>query len=178
MRELALFSQAVQFIKSQQSISVDPEAFSEDMYWIQYKLLSFPTILRAGSKERDIDNACRMGALLYMKAILEEFPHSATGSSILLRRLQESLDKIPVVEVNARILLWLSLIGAALSKHELQRTWFVVHLALLTTFVPLSSFDDENLPVNRILWLQNTLGRALKELWAEVMVVRQRCVEH
>jgi len=39
-----------------------------------------------------------------MKAILEEFPHSPNGSSILLGRLQESLFRIPIVEANAPLI--------------------------------------------------------------------------
>lgn len=175
MAELAHFSQAVQFARSESSILYDPAAFSEDMYWIEYKLLSFPTTLPEISEERGIDKACRLGALLYMKAILEEFPHSATGSSILLKQLQESLYKISAVESYAPLLLWLSLVGAALSKTGLDRTWFVAHLAQLTTSVRISSFDDVELAMSRVLCIQKVFGRSFKKLWEEVMVRRRCC---
>jgi hypothetical protein len=135
MTELPLFSQTIKSTKSEAQILLNPDAFTEDMHWIQYKLLSFPISLLRSSKEQDIDRACRIGGLLYMKAILEQLPCSATGSSILLRRLQESLDRIPAVKEQAPLLLWLALIGAAMSKSGLQQTWFVAHLALLTYLV-------------------------------------------
>ncbi len=178
MTELALFSQLIQFTESHPKILLDPIVFIEDMHWTQYKLLSFPTSLSESSKEQDIDHACRVGALLYMKSILEQFPYSATGFSILLRRLQESLDRIPVAKETAPLLLWLTLIGAALSKRGLERSWFVVHLALLTTFVPLTSFHGAQMPMKSLLGLQDSLRRELETLWAEVMVIRERNTEY
>jgi hypothetical protein len=84
MTGLALFSQTIKSTKSEAQILLNPDTFSEDMHWIQYKLLSFPTSLLRDSKEQDIDRAYRIGGLLYMKAILEQLPCSATDSSILL----------------------------------------------------------------------------------------------
>ena len=71
------------------------------MYWIGHKFLSFPTILTEASQEREIDNAYRMRALLYMILILGEFSHSAAGACILLQRLQEYVGKIPDAKVHA-----------------------------------------------------------------------------
>lgn len=174
MTELALFTQAIKFSKKHPQILLDANGFSENMHWVQYRFLSFATSLKGGSRGQEIDHACRIGGLLYMRAILEQAPHSTTGASILLRRLQESLDKIHITKVVAPLLLWLALVGAVLSNHELQRTWYVAHLALLTSTVPVSSFDDADMPVNKLLGIQDSLGWELKKLWTEVTAIQER----
>jgi hypothetical protein len=50
----------------------------------------------------------------------------------------------------------------------------VTHLALLSAFVAVPSFEDEGLPVNRVPGLHDSHGDQLKTLWAEVMMVRER----
>jgi hypothetical protein len=65
-----------------------------------------------------------------------------------------------------------------MSKSGLQRTWFVAHLVLLTTFIPVSSFGDAELSVNRVLGLQSSLRLELEKLWTEVMISRERGVAY
>jgi len=128
------------------------------MYWIGHKFLSFPTTLTEASQEREIDHAYRMRALLYVILILGEFSHSAAGACILLQRLQEYVGKIPDAKVHALLLLWLSLIGATMSKQGPQRKWFVSYLALFTKFVPVPYFEDESLPVTGYCASEIALG--------------------
>jgi hypothetical protein len=146
---------------------MDFKALTEDMYGIEYRLLLFPTTSLGGMEERPIDKACRTGALLYMKALLDEFPHSVTGQSILLKQLLESLRDITVLDVNSPLLLWLSLIGAALSKSE-SRVRFMDLLTQLSTNFRLSSFRDQELEMSRVMGLEEVLGRSLEQRWTEV----------
>ncbi|KAF7910472.1 hypothetical protein BELL_0072g00010 [Botrytis elliptica] len=131
MQYLAIFYQSIQFA-SLSRILLDPGDFLDDIYWIEYELLSFPLSLE-GDQEPTIDKATRIGALLFMKSILEEYPHSSTGPSILLQQLQESLstiDTATTTEQTCQWLIWLFTIGAVHSKRNLIiRTWFVEQLA-------------------------------------------------
>lgn len=168
MVELSHFSQAVQLLRTKPEISIDAAAFSEDMYWIEYKLLSFPTAI--DSEEQDVDKACRFGALLYMKAILEEFPHSTTGHSILLGQLQVSLLEISDIRSCAPLLHWLSLVGAGLAKTEQTRKWFVTYLARLMNTVRISSAE---MAMSRMLCIEQDFERPVEKIREEVKAIRR-----
>jgi hypothetical protein len=137
------------------------------MYWIEYRLLSFPATSPGAAGEWEIDKACRLGALLYMKALLDEFPHSVTGPSILLKQLQESLRRIVVLESTSPLILWLSIIGAALSKSE-GRVWFVGLLTEMTIMSQISSFHNQEVEISKWLGLEEVLGDSVEKLWMEV----------
>jgi hypothetical protein len=166
MVDVAHFSQATLMWRTDNSLNLDLKALSEDMYWIEYRLLLFPTThgrLAVGC----VDEACRLGALLYLKALLEEFPHSATGPSVLLKQLQESLRNITINESLSPLLLWLSLIGAALSKSQV-RIWFTGMLEQLTIDFQVTSFRDHELEMNRVIGLEAVLGSSVDNIWKDV----------
>ncbi|TVY73181.1 hypothetical protein LSUE1_G006318 [Lachnellula suecica] len=168
MTELACFSQAIRFA-SEASIFFDPTTFSEDLYWLEYSLLDFSSRLPPGEAEVVIDKACRLGALLYMKAILEEFPHSATGSRYLLTQLRASLGEVPIDASNNPLLLWLSLVGGSMSKGE-TRAWFVDYLAQIKMVALVPSFDEYDVDLSRMLGLQRVFGRTFETLWDETLI--------
>lgn len=159
----------VQVLQSQPKVTSDHAGFSEDMYWIEFRLLAFPTSLPDGFPERTIDTACRLGALIYMKTVLEEFPHSKTGSTILLRELREALQTLPIVESTAPLVLWLSLVGSAVAKAP-EKNWFVSHLGKLTAVSGASSFNDMELDMSRTFNLRSILGKSLDRLRESVTV--------
>ncbi|KAJ8060221.1 hypothetical protein OCU04_010564 [Sclerotinia nivalis] len=131
MQHLAIFYQSIQFAASSKTL-LEPRDFVNDIYWIEYELLSFPLSIGA-SQDSGINKATRIGALLFMKSIIQEFPHSVTGPSILLQQFQESLSTIvtaKITEQSRQWLIWLFAIGAVYSKRErISRTWFVEQLA-------------------------------------------------
>lgn len=166
MVDVAHFSQAILSWRTEPSTNLDPRALSEDMYWIEYRLLLYPTTLQDGLEEWKIDKACRIGALLYMKALLEEFPHSATGPSILLKQLRESLQNITVLDSLSSLLVWLSVVGTAMSKSDM-RVWFMGLLTELTVNLRISSFRDHELEMSRVIGLEEVLGSSVEKLWVE-----------
>lgn len=170
--DVAHFSKALLLETADFSTRFDPAQLSEDMYWIEYRLLSFPTTSSRASGERDIDKASRLGALLYMKALLDAFPHSATGPSILLKQLQESLRTIALLESTSSLRIWLSVIGAAFSKSQ-TRLWFVNLLVEITRRSQISSFHDQELELSKVLSLDQVLGSSVEKLWVEVTEARQ-----
>lgn len=163
MVELAYFTQAIRMAISSIDISLDPAAFAEDLYWIEHSLLLIPN-----STEESINTACRLGALLYVKAILQEYPHSATGASVLTHRLRESLDAIFMTEDNVFLLTWLALVGAMSSNSE-HRTWFIVYSKQSTNIGGILPFDDGALPLTRFFDLRRVFGRLLDVIWEEIL---------
>ncbi|TVY40654.1 hypothetical protein LSUB1_G002301 [Lachnellula subtilissima] len=168
MTELACFSQAIHFA-TEASVYFDPATFSEDLYWLEYNFLAFAAKLPEGSTETETDKACRLGALLYLKSILQEFPHSVNGSSLLLAQLRKSLTGISMQASNSPLLLWLCLVGGSLSEKE-HRAWFVSCLAQIRTVSPVPSFDDCELDLSRMLGFKKVFGRAFETLWNETLV--------
>ena len=168
--DLALFSQSIQFTKAHALELLNPIEFLEDMYWIDYKFLSFPSSLSNPTEERAIDKACRTAGLLYMKLITDELPHSVTGSSFLLKTLQNSLIDIPVDESNAPTILWLSLVGAASSKTWIRRKSFIAHLAYTSNIMELSSLNDTRLGVVEPLCSEEVFGNDWRQIWEEVNI--------
>ncbi|PQE13782.1 hypothetical protein CJF31_00005267 [Rutstroemia sp. NJR-2017a BVV2] len=167
MQNVVLFAQSIKYA-SHSALRFDPQEFSDDMYWIEYQLLTFPN-LASQESEPSISKATRMGALLFMKSILQEFPHSTTGPEILLRELRDALSAVEEDEDdhNRQWLLWLCAIGALLAK-RMTREWFVGRLALAGG---LRAREGE--VVGGQLWRLLDLGEVIGErevllLWDEV----------
>ncbi|APA13234.1 hypothetical protein sscle_10g080040 [Sclerotinia sclerotiorum 1980 UF-70] len=183
MQHLAIFYQSIQFAASSRNL-LEPRDFLNDIYWIEYELLSFP--LSTGiNQESGINKATRIGALLFMKSIIDEFPHSTIGPSILLQQLQESLSTIDtskITEQSRQWLIWLFAIGAVYSKREcISRTWFVEQLAGLHTerlkdllvdgqiYAEKTGEYEEEFQLWEILELKNVIERKeLLLLWDDV----------
>jgi hypothetical protein len=171
MTDLSYFSIALQSARSDDPLSLDPAAYSEDMYSIEFKLLRPALHGFDSTQEGHAEKACRLGGLLYIKAMLEEFPQSKMGSSILLEKLKESLQGIPRTASMTPLLLWLSIIGAALSKFE-DKVYYICILAELTSTARITSFNDDEIVMSKVLSLQQVFGRTLERLWENAMVVR------
>jgi hypothetical protein len=172
MIALACFAQAIRSATPfNPKLELDPAACSEDMYWIEYRLLSFHSARPKACREKDIDRACRLGALIYIKATLTEFPHSKTGSSFLVEELQEVLQGLPFMQTHIPLLKWLCIIGAAVSKSSDRRKWFVGRLAKLVASSRITSSRDEDLDMTRVLGVRLVLGDSVDKVWESVMGV-------
>lgn len=165
MIDLACFSSVFQYGYGKSPYSLNHVQFSEDMNWILHRFLSFPKSLSNHCQQSQADKVCRLGGLLYMKAILQEFPHSSTGPSMLLKQLQQSLSKIPIVESSIQLLVWSSLVGSSLAKTQMK-TWFVSFSGRLLTKFGIASFDNGKMALSRILHI-----REVEKLWAEAVAV-------
>lgn len=171
MTDLSYFTMALQSAKSDSSLSLDPASYSEDMYSIESGLLTPATTGFADSQECHIDKACRMGGLLYIKAILEEFPQSKMGSSILLQKLKEAFQGMPREAAITPLLLWLCIIGAALSEFT-DRVYYIGILAELTQRVGITSFNDSKIAMSKVFPLQPVFGSTLEKLWENTMAAK------
>jgi hypothetical protein len=150
MTDLAYFCAALASARSEKSpIFLDPIAYSEDMFSIEHRLLSFPNL----SSQPSITNACRLGALLYIKTILEEFPHSKYGSTLLLQQLRMSLNEMLNTKIETPVLIWLNLIGASLSTAA-YREWHVDELTALTSNAGIPLLVEQGLAMSKALPLQ------------------------
>ena len=143
------------------------------MYYIEYQLLSFPSTLPKPPAENTIDKACRLGALLYMKAILEEYPHSTTGPSILAEQLRGSLLKMQDIdEGRLPLLIWLGMVGAVVARTAEESGWFVAFLAALKGKLRIEEGEDAGMEMCRVLGMRKVFGRRVDGILDEIMVTR------
>lgn len=168
MIDLAYFTLAINGIKTKRTSFFEPVMFSDDLQWIEHNLLSFPTTLPGKTSETSLDKAVRFGALLYTKSILQEFPNSRTGPSILLARLQESLSEIEISIFVTPLLAWLSLIGGVLSIGE-RRQWFVARLRMLRETNRVTSLEELAGGINRLLCLRNVFENVCEDVWLDAV---------
>jgi len=166
MTELSYFSQTIFFAKSNKTVLFDPATFSEDLYYIEHRLLSFPTTIPAPSQERSIEKACRLAGLLYIKAALQELLLSKNGSSILLVQLKEALTTVWMMEAEEPLLVWVCFVGAALSKGDL-RAWLVQYLTQLSACPRIFPFEDEDMEMSRLLSLKKVFGSVIGDICCE-----------
>lgn len=171
MTELAYFFLAIRCHSNAPSPSrtgtLNAAAFSETLYSIEHKLLSFPTSIAANTSEQAIDRACRLGALLYLEAIVQEFPHSRTGDSVLLAQLRRSLSEILDVDVMAALSAWLAMIGACLARGDLNG-WFVMCLKKLRSGREGMSFDELTSGMEGLLSSRSVFGNAVDKIWGDL----------
>jgi hypothetical protein len=166
MTELSYFSQTIFFALSNPMVLFDPATFSEDLYYIEHQLLSFPMTIPAPSRERSIEKACRLTGLLYIKATLQELLLSKNGSSILLVQLKEVLTTVWTMEAEEPLLVWICFVGAALSKGDL-RGWFVQYLTQLSACPRIFPFEGEDMEMSRLLSLKKVFGSVIGDICCE-----------
>lgn len=173
MTNVAHFSLVVQEAKKgpRGNVLLDPNAFAEDLYWIEYKLLSFPKELHVEIPERTIEKACRIGALLYLKNILQEFPHSMTGSSILLARLREALSGVAKDDLVMPTMVWVCMVGALLARDE--RKWFLGRLRESRETMRAATYDELAGEMSVVLSLKSAFGDdQCQSVWHEIVDAR------
>lgn len=165
LNSLSLFTQALSLSRSSLNVTLSPEAFSNDLYMLEHYLLSFPSTLPSPDHEAAIERALRFSALVYLKAVLQEFPHSANGSRILVERAREAVGLVGAGygEMDG-LVAWVCVVCAAVSNDE-ARSWFVGELARMGRHCD----QKEEAGLNKLLSLRSVFGEAcIERIWEEV----------
>jgi hypothetical protein len=169
LRELVHFTQALNYAMDKREVMFHPRAFDEDIIVLQRQLLLHD------EKEKKMEQACRLGALVYIKSIMREYPLCAVTSKVLVAKLKSSLDGMayyrnPTV---APLLLWLFFMGGMASHGTSDRAWYVAHLVRLTLVVgELPTWEGVKGCLKKILWVDGIHERPCRMLWDEVDMTR------
>jgi hypothetical protein len=175
LTSLSLFIQTLNLPRSNPKMPLSPEAFSDDLYTLEHCLLSFPSTLPSPAHESAFSVALRFSALIYLKAVLQEFPHSVNGSRILLQKVREPLNLIWLSEdeekeKKAALAAWMCVLCAAVAKSEV-RDWFVEKLGILQ--VHYAACDG--LGMDRLLNLNAIFSQeCIENIWQEGRTTPQR----
>jgi hypothetical protein len=80
------------------------------------------------------------------------------------------------MQVHVPLRIWLSTLGAAVSKSPVGRAWFVGQLAglLVESSSSITSYRDENFDMSRVLPVRLVLGNAVDRGWESTVEVAKR----
>jgi hypothetical protein len=167
LQDLVRFTYAVNYAIDHRDVLFHPRAFDEDTVLLQRALLAFL------DTETGVEKACRIGALIYMKSIIREFPSTAISSKRMVQRLKSSLTSISEDARIAPVLLWLYFMGGIASQGSSERAWFVAHLLRMTfTIGRFPSWEGVKGVLKKVLWVEPILEKVCKMLWNEVEMTR------
>ena len=179
LTDLRHFSRLIEQTLLEPEAGLDPKELIEASYSIQYQLLLTGPVedVTDGEFVHDNDelgNAFRLGAIIYMKEILQNFAFSITGSRILVSKLKTSLSIVLVSQASpssSALLLWLLVMGSIASiKNCMDKTFFVTHLVRLCGDLQITDWKDVKERLESILWIGTVLDNAGEALWEEVQL--------
>ncbi|KAE9375541.1 hypothetical protein N431DRAFT_437034 [Stipitochalara longipes BDJ] len=170
---LSFFTRTLVFTRLNPNITLLPEAFSNDLYSLEHSLLSFPSTLLLPAHECALSASLRFSALIYLKAVLQEFPHSVNGPRILVEKVREGLSMMGVDEENEfgeegnkkmKLVTWVCVVCAAVSKGK-SREWFLRKL----TNIGKRYDSGEQAQIEGLLSLKSIFGEeCIAKVWEEV----------
>lgn len=176
LTELCEFSGVIEQPLLTPEARLGPKELIEATFSIQYQLLSSAPLedISDGTfvyENDELDKAFRLGAIIYMKEILQEFTFSATGSRILVSKLGKSLNLVftnGITPVSSSPLLWLLFMGGVASiKNGMDRTLFVRHLMRLRYDLGIHEWEEVKERLQNVLWIGKVLDKTGKALWEE-----------
>ena len=112
-----------------------------------------------------------MGALIFMKETLQEYPLASLGSTNLVRRMKNALSFISDIKKYAPLLVRFLFIGGISSKESLDRVWFIAHL--VSVLPKHSTWENVRGVLKKVLWTEKLYGDPCRDLWKEVEITRQ-----
>lgn len=165
------FSEAINSALNQSTLQINPVAFVEDTYQIQYQFILFSPAPVVGIAEQCLEEAFRMGGLLYMKESLREYPLAVLGTMNLVHRLKEALADILENDSFAPVLLWLAFVGAMSSKGA-NRAWFLAQLIKLGMKLRLRNWEGARDVLDSVMFIEKLHEEVCKGIWDEVEMMR------
>jgi hypothetical protein len=109
--KLTRFSRAVNFVLTRTSVPLDPLAFVEDTFEIQFGFPSIPEPELYETDELCLHEALRIRALIFIKETLQEYPLVSHGSTNMLRGMKNAPSFIFNIKKYVPLLLWLLFTG-------------------------------------------------------------------
>ena len=176
LTELCEFSGVIEQTLLTPEARLGPKELIEASFSIQYQLLSSAPLedLSDGTfvyENDELGEAFRLGAIIYMKEILQKFTSPTTGSRILVSKLRKSLSLVftnGITPVSSSLFLWLLFMGGVASiKNGMDRTFFVTHLVRLCYGLRVHQWAEVKERLENVLWIGKVLDKTGKALWEE-----------
>jgi hypothetical protein len=152
-----------------------------DVTPLRYRLLSMANARRSGTQKELVQEACRIGTLVFLKTVFDKFGCWGPSHKVRGRPYKFIVEKLKVYltmldhSANAmrteylELLLWLSFMGGVLQLEYVNRQWYNAHIATTAAKLGLSKFDDVKTVLCRFLWIEWVHEKHCAELWEDVL---------
>jgi hypothetical protein len=146
---------------------------------LRYRLLCMESARRSATHEELIGDACRVGALVFLKTVFDQFGWWGTAHIVRGRRHTTILEKLKVYlkridsSVDAlkteclELELWLTCMAGLLPLQHINKLWFGSCLEVVVTKLRLKSWEEVEAVLRKFLWIEWIHGRACKAFWED-----------
>ena len=124
------------------------------------------------TKEDLLNEACRLGALIYSKSLTRSLNTLSKRSTHLVQKLVSSLADFCQKPAVIPLTVWLCFIGSiAVPACVPLRKWFIDCLAKMRTFNSnFCAWDDIKTLLSNMLWEPQIHENRIKQVWGEVRI--------
>lgn len=158
-------SHAVDHILNGNNSPLNACALDEDFMQLQHDLLLWPN-----TREDLLNEACRLGALLYTKSMTRSLSTLSKRSTRLVQKLADSLADFCQNPEVIPLTVWLCLIGSiAVPVSSSHRKWFIDCLARIRiSNSKFCTWEDIKILLSNMLWVPHIHETSFKQVWSEV----------
>lgn len=149
-------------------------SWQKHAYALRYSLLGGVGKCDSRDEERRVlDEALRIGALLYVQATPQEFPYSVVGPANLVARLKELVLTIQMWNTReGNLVMWLLFMGGISARKGEDNVWFVTQLEKLTARLRILEWEVANKKLGTLWWVGAIHEKPCRKLWEEVTALR------
>lgn len=151
-----------------------------DVTPLRYRLLDMKNARKSGTHKELVQEACRIGTLVFMKTVFDQFgcwgpSHKVWGRPyrFIVEKLKVFLTKLDhIIDTNRteylELLLWLSFMGGVLQLEYVNRQWYNAQIATIAAKLGLNTFDVVKTVLRKFLWVGWVHETHCAELWEDI----------
>jgi hypothetical protein len=126
-----------------------------------------------------MSEACRYASAIFLFLPFDcHFPNPALVLNSLLHKLKSALNNMVTFQgVDCHLMVWLLVMGGAISLNTAERGWFIGFLVPTVTELGLNLWEDMKQVLERVLWVQTIDDLKFQQLWEEVQSAREYLAE-
>ena len=171
LREMCGLSSSLESANLIPFSSLEMMTFSEDQLSTEHKLLSIRTAENINAQTTqlgDIQECCRLAALLYTNTVFRELPRDSRSLIRLMEQLKLALNQTRLCwGEHANVLLWvLSMMGSVETTDQLKQ-WFTQLLARVSAELGIKAWADHLSILQQYLWSERSCETLYRKLWPE-----------
>jgi hypothetical protein len=159
-----------------------------DVTSLRYRLLCMESARRSATHEELVCDACRLGALVFLKTVFDQFgwwgtSHIVRGRrhtvileklKVYLTRLTSSMDALKTEYLEMS--LWLTCMAGLLPLQYVNKLWYGSRLEATVTKLGLNSWEEVEAVLKTFLWIQWIHGPACKAFWEDAYGNREQAM--
>ena len=161
-------SHAVDHVLNGNESPLNACALDEDFMQLQHDLLLWPN-----TREDLLNEACRLGALIYTKSMTRSLSTLSKRSTRLVQKLADSIADFCQKPEVIPLTVWLCLIGSiAVPVSSSHRKWFIDCLAQIRiSNSKFCTWEDIKALLSNMLWVPHIHETPFKQVWSEVETI-------